>query len=120
MEKTRTWAVTKQFSEEEQSPFFSYEKQMGTQAVMLDFEFLNGNRVALPYSYLTRIDYDLSKGLTLIWGETRLQVVGRNLETLYKYLVAHRVNHIRESISEEERREVGEYSPYIESLVYEE
>ena len=78
--------------------FFTLEKQTNKTAIMLDIEFENGDCLALPYAYLSKIKFDLSSGITITWGATTILIEGRNLKKLYKYLVRHKVNFIRESI----------------------
>ncbi len=83
--------------ESSESPFFTAEKQQGVTSIMLDFEFENGNCLALPYSGIMKIDYDPSNGIILEWGNEHIKITGQNLGELYGLVVRQRVNSIRES-----------------------
>lgn len=103
-----------QQSTEEEISFYTIEKQTNKRAIMLDIEFENGNCLALPYAYLTKIKYDLSEGITIIWGGTHIKVEGRNLKKLYTYLTRHKVMQLHESIGKVDDRE--EKSLFIEKI----
>lgn len=97
----KSWAERQAAQDgETDSYFFTIEKQHGATAIMLDFEFENGNHLALSYSGLIKIAYQRSKGITLEWGSEHISILGRNLSELYGYLVKHRVTLIREAGSE--------------------
>lgn len=94
----KSWAERQAIQDADaDSYFFTAEKQQGATALMLDFEFENGNQLALPYSGLMKITYNRSIGITLEWGNEHLTVIGRNLGELYGHLVKHRVNRVREA-----------------------
>lgn len=94
----KSWLERQQIqNEDSDSPFFSAEKQQGVTSIMLDFEFENGNRLALPYSGILKIDYNPSDGILLEWVNEHVRITGYNLGELYNLLVRHRVNSIRES-----------------------
>lgn len=94
----KSWAERQAIQDAEaDSYFFTVEKQQGATALMLDFEFENGNRLALPYSGLMKVVYNRSTGITLEWGSEHITVTGRNLGELYGHLVKHRVNRVREA-----------------------
>lgn len=65
--------------------------------LMLDVRLKTGDRVALPYSYLSRIEFDPSAALLLDFTATRLTIRGRNLGPLYNGLLMHKVTWIQES-----------------------
>lgn len=85
---------------EKDSNFYTIEKQSGKRAIMLDIEFESGNCLALPYAYLTKIKYNPSDGIIIIWGGTHIKVEGRNLRKLYTQLTRHKVTNLYESIDE--------------------
>ena len=103
-ENRKQWSQTvgNNSSTEDADKFFTLEKQTGKRAIMLDIELKNGNHIALPYSYLTKIDFDLSIGITINWGATSIKIEGRNLNRLYDYLVNHRVKQLRAVIDDVE------------------
>jgi hypothetical protein len=105
----KSWAERQTIQDAEcDSYFFTTEKQQGATALMLDFEFENGNRLALPYPGLMKIAYNRSVGITLEWGSEHITVTGRNLGDLYANLVKHRVNAIREAGMDFSNRDVSE------------
>lgn len=94
----KSWLERQQLQDEStDSPFFSAEKQQGVTSIMLDFEFENGNCLALPYSGIMKIDFDPSNGILLEWGDEHVRITGQNLGELYRLIVRQRVNSIRES-----------------------
>ena len=94
----KSWLERQELQDETtDSPFFTVEKQQGVTAIMLDFEFENGNRLALPYSGMLRMDYDPSEGILLEWANEHIRISGYNLAELYRLLVRHRVLSVRES-----------------------
>ena len=57
---------------------------------MLDLEFSDGNRSALPYSMLMKAEYDPSVGITLRYSTEDVVITGQRLEALYKSIIQHR------------------------------
>lgn len=96
-----SWLERQLPEEEVKSPFFTIEKQQGARAVNIDFQFENGDRLALPCSDLRKIEFNASKGICLLWTDETIWIIGRNLIELYQYLVRHRVNAIIEDGGEE-------------------
>ena len=92
----KSWLEKQETRDQQESSFYTIEKQQGATALMLDFEFENGNRLALPYPALQKLDYKPSEGILLEWGDEHMRIVGRNLGELYSLLLLHRVNSIRE------------------------
>lgn len=64
---------------------------------MLDLHLANGDRVALPYSLLMKIEFDPSEGITLRFSTDDVTIKGRRLEPLYKALMQQRVSGIGEA-----------------------
>lgn len=63
-------------------------------AACVDLRLKDGNRKAIPYSYINEINFDLSEGIEIISTTKRITIKGRNLKTLYEYLIAYRVKYI--------------------------
>lgn len=82
------------------SEFIGIERQNGERSIMLDIQFQDGKQKAIPYTYLSGIDYDPSNGIVLEFMEKKITISGRNLEKLYEYLLLHRVNYIKENIGD--------------------
>lgn len=80
--------------------FYGIEPQSSAQAVMLDVRFGNGNFQALPYSYMTRIRFNPSEGIEVFVSDVKLLIIGRNMNTIYNYLVMHRLTYIQESLGD--------------------
>lgn len=58
---------------------FGFLRGARDRAVMLDFRFLTGNRVAFPYAFLERVSYDPSDGVELRFLGVVVTLRGRNL-----------------------------------------
>lgn len=65
---------------------------------MLDIQLANGDRVALPYHFLERVEYNPSKGFDLVFSTCRVVVVGSRLEPVYRGLLGHRVGYLAQVI----------------------
>lgn len=66
------------------------------QEVMLDLRRKTGDRMALPYTYLTAVTFDPSKGITLEFTGHQVVIHGRNLEPVYVAIVAYRASWLQE------------------------
>lgn len=98
---TKSWIERQIPDEEIISRFFAIEKQQGTKAITIDFQFKNGDRLALPCPDLHKIEFDASKGITLFWTGETIQILGHHLEELYNHLIKHRVTAIIEDVEED-------------------
>lgn len=63
---------------------------------MLDLRLKTGDAVALPYSYLTAVEYDAGGTLRLKFVGHSVTLTGRNLRRVYDGLVQHRVRYVQE------------------------
>lgn len=79
-----------------------YTKTRGREAIMLDVRKANGQRHAMSYAYLTRIDYEPGDLMKLHFADEVVQVRGRRLADLYSRLMDHRVVAIQEGTLAEE------------------
>ena len=115
----KSWLERQELLQDEpsDSPFFTVEKQQGVTSIMLDFDFENGNRLALPYSGVMKIDFNPSDGIVLEWGNEHIRVIGQNLGELYALLARHKVSAIRES--REAFRVEGEGELFIREIARE-
>jgi hypothetical protein len=73
-------------------------------AEMLELKKKTGNIRAIGYSWIQKVDYDPSTGITLHVGDERIKVKGRNLNTIARSqtsllggIIRHRVPWICES-----------------------
>ncbi|KAA0220215.1 MAG: hypothetical protein KJ057_16760 [Phycisphaerae bacterium] len=72
--------------------------------IMLDFRRKNGDRLALPYTYLTAITFDPSMGIKLEYTGHQVIIKGRNLEPIYLALLGYRATWLQEQSS---RHDIG-------------
>lgn len=63
--------------------------------LFLDLRKKDGTHKALSYAYLVAIDYD-TKGITLEFTGYRVSLTGRNLDDLFRRLVAEVIGQVRE------------------------
>lgn len=83
---------------------FGFLRGLNVRAIMLELRHKDGRLTAFPYSYLTKVEFDPSEGLTLHFGDNTVKLVGRNLNAetrtnvrLFGALVRHRVPWIQEA-----------------------
>lgn len=88
-----------ELEEDIDSEFWGIERVMSRQAIMLDLRLKTGRFKALPYSYITSIDFDPSETLEIFVSDQHIKIRGRNLHKLYSYLLRHKVTFIQESLS---------------------
>lgn len=60
-------------------------------ALMLDLSFKNGDRLALPYSYLNMVRWSRESGIVLEFPTVLVTITGSNFLRLYNNLLMHRV-----------------------------
>src|SRR3954452_21743360 len=58
---------------------FGWLRGVRDRAVMLELRKKDGSVSAFGYSWLERVEYDLSDGLTLHFGAQQVKLTGRNL-----------------------------------------
>lgn len=82
---------------------FGWLRGMRARVTMLDLRMRNGNRIAIAYSWIERIDFDPSVGIVITAGRQRVQIAGQNLNIevkvgvrLYEGLASQRVLWVRE------------------------
>jgi len=84
---------------------------------MLDVRQKNGDKIALPYSYLTAMYLHGSAEIRLKFTGCTVTLKGRNLDHLYVSLLNHRVEYVKE---EDPLYDEGEESdPFIGEIVIE-
>ncbi len=85
---------------DDKNRYWGIEKQSSFQSLMINFHFKDGNFTAIPYSYITRINYNPSVGIEILTTGDDFEIVGRNIDKLYNHLLTHRITFIREADSE--------------------
>lgn len=76
-------------------------RSRGRESLMLDVRRADGQRHALSYAYLMRVDFEPGDRLRLRFGEAVVRVEGRRLGDLYRRLLEHRVEGIQEGTEAE-------------------
>lgn len=71
----------------------------------IDLRFANGNCKAIPYTYISEMDFIPSEGIEITASGRKFRITGRNLKRLYDYLVSYRVRFIQENIGEDTANE---------------
>jgi hypothetical protein len=99
--------------ESEGSKYFGFDPQANGRALMFELRTRDGRRSALPYSYLTRADFDPEKGIEIYVSDVLVLVRGRDLGDLYSYLLQNRLTWMREDAS---GTDIGEDGLFVESL----
>ncbi len=94
--------------------FYGIEPQSNAQAVMLDLRLGNGNSQAFAYSYLTKVNFNPSEGIEIFAVDMCIILRGRNLSTLYAYLLMHRLTYIQESVGRVD--DAAENEVFVESI----
>jgi hypothetical protein len=64
----------------------------------LDLRFSNGNCKAIPYTYISEIDFIPSESIDITASGRKFRIMGRNLKRIYDHLVKYRVRFIQANI----------------------
>lgn len=83
--------------EEISTPFFGISGNRGIPTA-LSLMFKDGCSKAIPYSYITEMDFRPSEGVEISTTSKRLLITGRNLKIIFDYLVQFKVRYLRENI----------------------
>ncbi|MFN0011739.1 MAG: hypothetical protein ACKVS8_08875 [Phycisphaerales bacterium] len=90
-----------------------FEVNPDAACVMLDLVFKSGDRLALSYSYLTKVELQASGSITLTFSTAMVTVEGRGLMPLHNALLSHMVRRISEVGS---RVDPDDDKPWIKSI----
>ena len=71
----------------------------------LDLRLPQGERRALPYSYVTEIYFDMEIGIVIYTNTKKVTITGRGLLILYDYLVNYRVRFIQANMGMDSQEE---------------
>lgn len=81
---------------------FGWLRGIRDRALMLELRKKNGNIMAFGYSWLERVEFNPSEGITLIFGERNIQIRGRNLNidsgSLFDSITRHKATWIQEAL----------------------
>lgn len=78
------------------SPYFAIDR--GSQPTCLDVRLKGGARKALPYTYITEMNFDIDEGIEILTSRKRIQIIGRNLSKLFDYLLTYRVRYVQGNV----------------------
>ncbi|MFN8301955.1 MAG: hypothetical protein U0U46_05645 [Saprospiraceae bacterium] len=81
---------------EEENRYFGFDRQENGRALMFELRTRDGRRYALPYSYVTRAEFDPDKGIEIYVSNVIVQVSGRSLCIIFSYFLQNRLTWIRE------------------------
>lgn len=117
MQQMKSSFVDRLKSQTDQEPevckYFGFDPQANGRALMFELRTRDGRRSALPYSYMTRADFDPEKGIEISVSNVVVLVKGRSLDELYYYLLQNRLTWIREDSS---GSDIGEDGVFVEGL----
>lgn len=90
--------------EDDVAGVFGWLRGASERSVMLELRLNTGNSKAFSFAYLENAEYDPSTGITLQFGATTVQLLGRKLNAevrpnvkLFEGLLRHRITWIQES-----------------------
>lgn len=86
--------------EEVSTPFFGIAGNRGIPTA-LSLMFKDGCAKAVPYSYITEIDFRPSEGVEISTTSKRILITGRNLKIVFDYLVQFKLRYLRENIGQD-------------------
>jgi hypothetical protein len=94
-------------NEQEQSfdlNYFGVENLRNSPACV-DLRLADGNRKAIPYTYIMEINFDATNGIEIRTATKKVTITGRDLSRLYEYLTAYRVKYIQAHIGTDSNEE---------------
>ncbi len=103
-----------QVEQQDDFKFFGIEPQNTGRALLFELRFRSGRRLGFPYSYLTKLDFEPSEGITIYASDVVILVKGRNLDVVFNYLLQNRLTYIREDETGTDTSSEGE--TFIESI----
>lgn len=71
-----------------------------TPALMVQYTFAGGDRLAMPYTYLCAVKFDASVGITAEYADRSVTIEGARLGAVYTALIGHLLVEVREAQSE--------------------
>ncbi len=84
---------------EEEGKYFGFDRQENGRALMFELRTRDGRRSALPYSYVTRADFNPDKGIEIFVSNVVVLVKGRGLDVVFPYLLQNRLTWMKEDSS---------------------
>lgn len=93
-------SISEPFENEVDTTFFGIEPNQKFPTT-LDLRFSNGNCKAIPYTYISEIDFIPSEGIEITALGRKFRITGRNLRKLYDFILKYRVRFIQANIGED-------------------
>ena len=93
-------SVSETFENDVDTTFFGIEPNQKFPTA-LDLRFANGNCKAIPYTYISEIDFIPSEGIEITALGRKFRILGRNLKKLYDFILKYRVRFIQANIGED-------------------
>lgn len=84
--------------------YFGVENLRNSPACV-DLRLSNGNRKAIPYTYIMELSFDSTNGIEITTSTKRINITGRDLSRLYEYLTAYRVKYIQSHLGTDANQE---------------
>lgn len=118
LEQSRTRPASGEATAETDENFVSqyFAADRGTNPVCLDLRLKGGVRKALPYVFITEINYDIDKGIEVLTAGKCITIVGRNLTKLFDHLIMYRVRYIQANIGSDS----DENGLFVKEIIFEE
>lgn len=100
-------------SAKEDFKFFGIEPQSTGRALNFELRFKSGRCSGLPYSYVTKWDYEPSDGIEIHVSDQIVRIKGRNLKEVFTYLLQNRLTYICEDLA---GTDTEEEDMFVESI----
>jgi hypothetical protein len=97
-------SISDSFENDVDTTFFGLEPNQKFPTT-LDLRFSNGNCKAIPYTYISEIDFIPSEGIEITALGRKFRITGRNLRKLYDFILKYRVRFIQANIGEDTTEE---------------
>lgn len=105
---------------------FGWLRGVRERSIMLELRKKDGHILAVGYSWLERVEFDPSEGITLHLPGRKIKITGSGLNAdarptvrLFDGIIRHRVPWIREA-DRSERFKTGEQAALVESIQWDE
>lgn len=64
----------------------------------LDLRLAGGVRKAVPYAFVTEMNFDIDAGIEILACRKKIKIIGRNLTKLFDHLINFRVRYVQGNI----------------------
>ena len=118
LEQSRIRPVTSEVTDEPEGHFASsyFAVDRVGNPVCLDLRLKGGARKAVPYAFISEINFEIDAGIEILIQGKRINIVGRNLAKLFDHLIAYRVRYIQANIGSDP----NEDGLFVKEIMFEE